>query len=632
VRSKRYQSLITTAALAAFSSSLFADQPRGVIEHPEITPEEFLSPYDKAWKSLESTNETIGKRELVHLGLPTDTSIVIWYALAEDAQRTDDFRLVALKSDGSETDVPPETVRHEFNPTHAVGRIEVSQLTPGSKHQFVPRGGGFSGTKTVVAETKPSQPAAFSFLVGSCFQPWNFSSADETYLTEETTSILRAFSERAQSRQKTGNGPSFYLGLGDQIYVDPGAGKNARIAYLHGKRSEKMRGSLKDTPKVLRALYRYHLGLLPMDEALSKLPSAMMWDDHDIRDGWGSQDDEGNRSWQKYYSMAREAFVAFQAARNPAYNLPGSRPIWGTFPGRAPQPTGTSELHFSFTWSNADFFVVDGRSNRNYREGEGMSEEQLGAVDRWLEALAQKRDEPRLVVFCFPVPLAGGESITGALAAKINTEGRDDARERPYILEKERSRLLEALYGHVRANRKHRLLILSGDVHYSGIQLLRNTADGDLLGYEIVSSGLAQTKFNSDGPFWLTVGREEYGVKLENYGFYAGPSFAEIFLDPGDSSAAPKLKVLFYPAAERSSRMRGTRLKQNTTLNLKVSGITADFAPDLEKGYPPNKVVGTVFRRQRTRSRLAEFLILDHWLKTGRAERGPHPSTRARKW
>jgi hypothetical protein len=616
--------MVSVVVVGGFSCSTFRSHRSGVVECSKFTAKGFLEPYHKAWKLLEpakSKKETIGENELVHLGLPTETSVIIWYALAEGAERTDDFSLKA-KHGGSEHYVPGRTVRHEFNQTHSVGRIQVSKLAPGSTYTFVLRGGGFRVPRKVEATTKPSRHAPFSFLVGSCFQPWNSDAGDETFVAEETTSILRAFKERAQSP----NGPSFYLGLGDQIYVDPGAANHARIAYLHGKHSEQMRGSLDDTPKVLRSLYRYHLGLRPMDAAFSVLPSAMMWDDHDIRDGWGSQDDESHPSWQDYYKKAREAFVAFQAARNPAYKTEASPQTWETLSG-GPGPTPRkSELSFSFHWGNAEFFVVDGRSDRNFRERRGMSDEQLDDVDTWLKELKEKQDEPRLLVFCFPVPLAGGRALPGILGALIRIEGQDDLRERPYILKKERSRLLKALYGHVRANRKHRLLILSGDVHYSGIQLLRDQKDGDLLGYEIVSSGLAQTKFNSAGPLWFTVGRTEYGVTLENRGFYAGPSFAEIFLDAADPLTAPSPKVLFYPAAERPNR-KG--LTQETVLKLDVTKITSAFALD-PKNYPKNEVDFTFFGRQISSSRLSEFLIHNQWHR--RIKRGTKPTEPATAW
>jgi hypothetical protein len=627
--------IASSVSCSTFTSSKLS----GPVEDRTISPEAFLQPYQEAWRRLESKTTGIDEQEMIHLGLPTTNSVTIWYALAKGVPRINALDVLQLNDGDHQEMVPKGTLLHVFNQTHQVGRIEISKLAAGSTYRFVLRGGGLRSPRHIVASTKPITNDAFSFVAGSCFQPWHVGPGDQTYLAEETASLLRAFKQRALARQRGENGPSFYLGLGDQIYVDPGAGDAARISYLYGKHSERMRGSLDATPNVLRSLYRYHLGLRPMDEALSGIPSAMMWDDHDIRDGWGSQRDEDGPGWQRYYSYAREAFVAFQAARNPVYQTSAAPDIWEDITGISQSSEGLTiktnlgrGFDFAFTWGAAEFFVADGRSERNFREARGMSHEQLNKVDEWLRQLALKRDEPRLLVFCFPVPLAGGYAITGKLAARMPLEGRDDAAERPYILAEEWSRLLNALYGHVRANRKHRLLILSGDVHYSGIQILRDANDSSVLGYEIVSSGLAQSKFNHQGPFWLTVGRVEHGVILENRGYYAGPCFVEIFVSAGDLITAPKTKILFYPAAERPSKIHDSRLREFTTLNLNVSNIGPEFALAPED-YPPNKPLPNFIPgRQRTKSVLAEFLILDRWIGSGRAQRGPPPISEATNW
>jgi hypothetical protein len=65
---------------------------------------------------------------------------------------------------------------------------------------------------------------------------------------------------------------------------------------------------------------------------MARVPSVAMWDDHDITDGWGSRDecfqgdgDEIKLHWVTYYKVAREAFAAYQASRNPP-PLPGVPP------------------------------------------------------------------------------------------------------------------------------------------------------------------------------------------------------------------------------------------------------------------------------------------------------------------
>jgi hypothetical protein len=627
---RRYKLFLIACGTAVVTSGARS----GPIEDKEVPPKDFFQPYRDALHQFEGNNDDINQTEMVHLGMPTKTSVIVWYALAESVAADRPLKVLTLNEHGAETAIPAERVNHLFDSTHRTGRIEITQLLPGSNYQLAIEGAGLHSRKLISAGTQPGEVVPFSFLVGSCFQPWDYSDQNKTFISRETAASLRTFESRARARVDRGHGPSFYLGLGDQVYVDPGASGDARIAYLHGKHSEKMRGSLTNTPQVLRTLYRYHLGLKPMNRAFSVLPSAMMWDDHDIRDGWGSQKDEGSEGWIRYYGMAREAFLAFQASRNPSFSPRAQDENWREKGSdRKPQETParvSNELDFTFSWGAGEFFVIDGRSARDFKQGRGISKDQLRAVETWLGRLAARSDQPLVFAFCFPVPLAGGDAIAGTQAAKLTLEGSDDARERAYVIAEERNALLKMLLDHARANPKHRLLILSGDVHYSGLQVIWNEKGDRILGYEIVSSGLAQTEFNTLGPLWLTVARPLPGATLEDHGFYAGPSFAEVFISPTSDGTVPEVRVLFYPSAEREGPF-WSKLKAYSTLILKTEDVDASFAQTPES-YPVNTWRFSVWTRKITASHLGEYIILDQWLGSGRATRGEVPWMPAGGW
>lgn len=597
------------------------EDTRGPIEEC-VTPAQFFGPYREALNKLEGRKIDIDQTEMVHLGMPTETSVVIWHSLAEGVKAGRPFEVFLLDAQDGEARVPAAQLGLWVNAEHGTGRIDVTGLTPGTAYRLAIQGGGLKSRRVIRAATKPDQKAPFSFLAASCFLPWNYSepTRKHTFIAQETTAVLRSLEARSRAQQERGTGPSFYLGLGDQLYVDPGADVKAEIAYLHGKHSEKMRGTLEETPLVLRTLYRYHFGLQPMDRAFSQIPSAMMWDDHDIRDGWGSQRDENGTGWVKYYGMVRESFLAFQGSRNPIF-APEKR-------------AATTELPLKFSWGAGEFFILDGRSGRTIKDGKAQSysPEQFGEVKNWLNALKERKGESLVFVFGFPVPLVGGEAISAKALAKTSFSISDDTRERAYVIEEERNKLLAALLCHARAYPKHRLLILSGDVHYSGIQVIQEQNSDVVLGYEIVSSGLAQTDFNSMGPLVAQVARSVHGARVNDHGFYAGPSFAEIFIGPQRATEPPEVRVLFYPAAERPSTMRGSRLKQFSTLFLDVSAVDFDFARRPED-YPANSPRFSIFPgRKITVSHLGEYIILDQWLGTGRARRGEAPTNPAVRW
>lgn len=67
----------------------------------------------------------------------------------------------------------------------------------------------------------------------------------------------------------------------------------------------------------------------------ARVPSLMMWDDHDIVDGWGSHPAPTNDSpvGRGLFEVAREAFAVFQLARTPAEAAADTLGFAARFPG-----------------------------------------------------------------------------------------------------------------------------------------------------------------------------------------------------------------------------------------------------------------------------------------------------------
>src|SRR5215208_565343 len=67
-------------------------------------------------------------------------------------------------------------------------------------------------------------------------------------------------------------------------------------------------------------LYLQRWGQPEIAPVLSQVPSMMMWDDHDIFDGWGShpQEQQGSPIFEGIFEQAREHFVLFQLQSNDA--------------------------------------------------------------------------------------------------------------------------------------------------------------------------------------------------------------------------------------------------------------------------------------------------------------------------
>ena len=184
----------------------------------------------------------------------------------------------------------------------------------------------------------------------------------------------------------------FALLLGDQIYADEVERRVLR---------EKSPG--KSVELYLR-VYRKYWSDVRYRRVLCQLPAYLMWDDHDITDGWGSREDSfaGGSSdvfkpeWKLLFQSARSAFQHMQASRNPPPLSPGYQEGFDT----------------CFRVGRAGFVLPDLRSHRNVRQGLVWTEAQQAAVARWVEA---QREHLEVLFFCSSVVFSHGDPGLEAL-------------------------------------------------------------------------------------------------------------------------------------------------------------------------------------------------------------------------
>ena len=184
----------------------------------------------------------------------------------------------------------------------------------------------------------------------------------------------------------------FALLIGDQLYADDVERKALR------EKDERKRVEL------YLGMYRKYWSDLRYRRVLCRLPAYLMWDDHDITDGWGSREDSFESeqsdvfkpSWRRLFLSARTAFQHMQAARNPPPVSPGFQAGFDT----------------CFRVGRAGFVLPDLRSHRNVRQGRIWSEEQQEAVARWVAA---ERENLDVLFFCSSVVFSHGHQGLEAL-------------------------------------------------------------------------------------------------------------------------------------------------------------------------------------------------------------------------
>jgi hypothetical protein len=255
---------------------------------------------------------------------------------------------------------------------------------------------------------------------------------------------------------------------GDQIYADElWNAVPALRAFNDLPRSERVAqepdASLQDAiVRFYAQTYRDRLGQPPVADVLACIPSVMMWDDHEIFDGWGSYSEEEQTSpmFRAIFEAARTCFVLFQLQSDPRV------PSWPTLPGAG----GFDAL---FRIRDMALVVIDLRSERSQRQV--MSPQSWNAV---FDAIDGSRGLRHLLVMSsIPVvhpDLAFLEQALGLIPGMQGIE--DDLHDQwlSYLHRVERLRLVHRLLDFAAAQGT-RVTILSGDVHVAALGVLEST-------------------------------------------------------------------------------------------------------------------------------------------------------------
>lgn len=272
---------------------------------------------------------------------------------------------------------------------------------------------------------------------------------------------------------------------GDQVYADA-----LREEFARDLRSRALSAARADAMDHLRAEYR-RLYVKAWSErevrdVLHACPSIMMWDDHEIYDGWGSSDSDRLPGARAYFEAARAAFTEFQACNNPPDKDPGS-------------------FGCGFVLGGLGVLMLDARSHRAYWDGVILGEAQWAWIDTWLSRSVGQGMRWLYVVAGVPPVHA---DLGWVLALSELSPGGGSSNLRDWWTAKnnldECHRLLDRLFAFERDHGVP-VTILSGDVHVGTVGRIRSNVPthattGHLrpVIHQVVSSGIA-----SPGPGWV---------------------------------------------------------------------------------------------------------------------------------
>ena len=285
---------------------------------------------------------------------------------------------------------------------------------------------------------------------------------------------------------------------GDQLYADeiwhsrrraPSVAAWSRLGRAERIKKRADARLQRELDSFYESLYVRHWNQPEMSLMMASIPSLMMWDDHDIFDGWGSypHDLQTCEVYQAIFAAARRYFELFQIRSNRNTSLLNS-----------------SGEHYSFGVRFRRYGVLglDNRSNRT--EKIVMSDQNWADVKRWLSEASGNVDT---LLVLSAVPVVYREFSIGEWAFDITPwqeELTDDIRDqwRSHYHEGERMKLIVHLlsFGARTGSETVKRVILSGDVHVGCLGVVHDRRDDtqEHRIYQVVSSGIVHP-----APSWL---------------------------------------------------------------------------------------------------------------------------------
>jgi phosphodiesterase/alkaline phosphatase D-like protein len=372
--------------------------------------------------------------DALFIGAVTDRSVRAWM------RRPAGPATVRLAVDGGD---PVEAELHP-DPSHDfVGsvRLELAEPQPDARFRVTVDGAIRSGRLAPA----PDARSAFSFAFGSCHQPFTDPPADNRLQRHGGAGIYPRMEGLLRERDAR-----FLLLLGDQVYSDAVSKVSVREVLA---KDESLTDE--DLLETYRHLYRGYFNERGFRELTESFPAYLMWDDHDIFDGWGSLLHETDFD-RRLFRAAEAAFREYQHIRNPGAELDGPPPY-----------------AYGFWHGDVGFFVLDLRSERDYEQGRILGPAQWSQFDEFLRE-ATKRDTRTIFVGASVPVVHASPTIMRALEGLPTGTGRD-IRDRWDVpnFGHERTTLLERLFGWQAAAPGRQAIILSGDVHVAAAFSLR---------------------------------------------------------------------------------------------------------------------------------------------------------------
>ena len=255
----------------------------------------------------------------------------------------------------------------------------------------------------------------------------------------------------------------FLIQAGDQVYSDH-------------KKFNAWKWSLKEDSREKRLWYYRQIYLKSwhfreVQEVMSAFPQYMIWDDHEITNGWGSEKKHSERKYQRIFEIARQAYIEFQHCHNP-------------------DPLRKGAFYYTFNYGPAAFLCMDLRGHRaisryDPRSREGKyplaGEEQWNDIKALFNSVTVRESQILFVITSVPVCHLCRKYVSLGIFKNDICDQWSTRHNK-----NERRILLDLLYSWS-GEKKKPVVILGGDVHVGTIAKITKKETGKII-HQVTSS------------------------------------------------------------------------------------------------------------------------------------------------
>ncbi|SFM35953.1 alkaline phosphatase D family protein [Marinobacter zhejiangensis] len=349
----------------------------------------------------------------------------LWHLLVSHRPLDHDSYTLSNKSIAQLTTQHPDILHasHTFSPSSDLTHtFEIDGLLANTRYYYylvadndrpeISRRVELGGNHDYWFRTLAKTPASLCFGFYSCHDPFSVSPSHDGAWSH----FLDALDDRKAD---------FVIGGGDQVYCDTNdksriqdvwqwlaLNKNALIQnHRHADGSLDKPALVAYFTQLYRTYYRIYWNFENVLSVYRRYPQYMIWDDHEIMDGWGSltekerklklrhwlQDDDDEVNYELVMLMFEAAAAVYEEYQH-CHN-----------PGPGNNLSDLPQCQWDYTMNHGEFafFVLDVRGHHDCEPADSdhklLGRDQMARFRRWINAAATKKKKALFVVS--PVPM-----------------------------------------------------------------------------------------------------------------------------------------------------------------------------------------------------------------------------------